>query len=167
MLASSFDSGDQDMLVPTHASSDGEFCFIGWIIECSPSATTHAVMRKAPAPSNSNIFAICRDGSGLDRPLVGKVDRRDLHSCPKICSPQGGHSTHSHLGLRVEYTEGVIARIASIPVKELVDGHLPALLSLIGSESVLETLSHVLEVLVHFAAPVFQVVATVFLGETL
>lgn len=82
-----------------------------------------------------------------------------------------GHSTHSHLRLRVEYTEGVITRSTSIRVKELADGHLPVLLSfllsLLGSERVLNTLSGVFEILVHFAAPVLQVLATVILDENL
>jgi len=75
------------------------------------------------------------------------------------------------LRLRVEYPEGVITRITSIRVKELANGHLPVLLSfllsLLGLERILKTLSHVFEILVHFAAPVLQVLATVILDENL
>jgi hypothetical protein len=75
------------------------------------------------------------------------------------------------LRLRVEYTEGVITRITFIRVKELVDSPLPVLLSLLlsllGSERVLKILSHVFEILVHFAAPVLQLFATVILDENL
>ena len=97
--------------------------------------------------------------------------RYSSSDCPNIYSPQEGHLTHNHLRLRVEYTEGVITGIASIKAQELPDATLSVLLSLLlslaGSESVLETLSHVLEIIVHFAAPVLHVIATVFLRATL
>jgi hypothetical protein len=78
-----FDSCDEYMLEPAHATSDSKLVLHERVVEHLPASTVDAIMCKTSLPGYCNISSIVRYDSTSDRPLIHQVVWWDLDMMPK------------------------------------------------------------------------------------